>query len=615
MGVVAGKDPSRARAIAKATAKEMKCLGINWILGPVLDVVSKSGTNTLGVRMMDENPEIVAKFGSQFVAGNHEGGVASCGKHFPSYGNLEFDDVVANIPCVQDTLEDLRQTAFIPFQDTVKEGIDSIMVGACAMPNIKGADVQHACLSDTIVTDVLRQELEFNGVVLCECLEVESLYESVGFGQAGIMALSAGCDMLMVCNSFTNQIETLQGVHAALASDVLPKSQLQDSAARISKMKRQYTSWAAAFSPRGAEGLLEMAPRHHSLAMSAYESSITVVRDTKSVLPLKASFGKSQILLLLTPLLEPLSPSHRNGLGRQCMEGEQTFQGFGALLAKNWEGKVIHTSYAPSSVRPYHEELVNKAQFVIVFTADANRHSYQYGFCKYIGMLCTKKVTRPKQFIVVATSSPYDFLRESQIPTYICTYDYTDSALSSLAKVLFAQVRPAEVSSGNSSVAGLSTKVPTRKMSSVWLTQPLDVRKDLDGVSDLLVKLNESWPSRSEMTKGAVKKMLEEITKRNDAIIFVVKNTSTQTIYGVCMVHYIPCISRGSIALLIVDPERRRLGIGQSLHLRAISHLIQHKGSLLIQLGLDLPVFMPGIPEKVGKILEASPLKNWLWKR
>ena len=625
MGVVAGKDPSRARAVAKATAKEMKCLGVNWVLGPVLDVVSKSGTNTLGVRMMDENPGIVAKFGREFVAGTHDGGVGSCGKHFPSYGNLQFDDAVANIPCLLDTLEDLRQNAFIPFQDAIKEGIDSVMVGACAMPNVKGADVQHACLSDTIVTNVLRQELDFSGVVLCECLEVESLYESVGFGQAGIMALLAGCDMLMVCNSFTNQLETLRGIHAALASDVLPKSQLQDSGARISKMKRQYTSWATALNPRGAEGLLEMASQHHSLALSAYESSITVVRDTRSVLPFNATFDKSQRLLLLTPLLEPLSASHRNhskearndagGLRRQHMEGEQTFQGLGALLAKYWEGRVVHTSYAPSAVRPYHEELISTAQVVIVVTADTSRNSYQYGFAKYIGMLCNNKVTRPRKFVVVATSSPYDFLRESQIPTYICTYDYTNSALCSLAKILFGQLRPTGVPPGNSSVARSSSKVPPKKTSSVWLTQPWDVKQDLDGVTDLLVKFKEIWPSRGEMTKDSAKSMLEEMTKNKDSTVFVVKNTSTQCIYGVCVTCYMHCISRGSISLLIVEPERRRLGIGQSLHRRAISHLLQRKNFLDIQLGSDLPALIPGIPSEVEKFPEAIPLTKWLWKR
>lgn len=367
-----------------------------------------------------------------------------------------------------------------------------------------------------------------------------------------------------------------------------------------------------------------MASPHHSLALSVYESSITVVRDTKSALPLKAAFDKSQRLLLLTPLLEPISARHGNhskdarndeaGLGRQHMEGEQTFRDLGALLAKYWEGEVAHTSYAPSAVRPYHEELVSKAQAVIVVTADASRNSYQYGFTKYIGMLCSNKVT-PKTFIVVATSSPYDFLRESQIPTYICTYDYTDSALYSLAKILFGQLRPAGVSPGNSSVAQSSSNVPPKKTSSVWLTQPWDFKQDLDGVSALLVKCTKTWPSLGKMTKNAAKDILQEMAKNKDSIVFVIKNTSTQNIYGACIACYMHCISRGSISLLIVDPERRRLGIGQSLHLRAISHLLRQKNSLDIQLGSDLPALIPGIPTEVENPSEATPLTNWAWKR
>ncbi|KAL4892954.1 glycoside hydrolase superfamily [Aspergillus ambiguus] len=625
MGVVAGQDPSRARAIAKATANEMKSLGVNWILGPVLDIASKSGTNTLGTRMMDENPDTVARFGNEFVAGYHEGAVATCGKHFPSYGNLEFDNAVANIPHVHDTLEELRQNAFIPFQAAIKEGTDSIMVGACAMPAIKASDVQHACLSEIIVTDLLRQELGFGGVVLCECLEVESLYESVGFGQAGIMALSAGCDMLMVCNSFTHQLEILKGIHAAVGSEILPKSQLQDSVARISKMKQRYTSWPSALNPKGADGLLDMASMHRPLALSAYESSITVVRDTKSILPLSAAVDKNQRLLLLTPLLAPLSASPGNHCeeaggdtghrARQLLEGEQTFRGLGALLAKHWEGEVMHTSYGPSGARPYHEELIGKGRVVIVVTADASRNPYQYGFAKYIGMLCSNEPTRPKYCIVVATSSPYDFLHDSQIPTYICTYDYTDSALLSLTKILFGHIHPTGVSPGRTSASRSSTKYLARKFSSVWLTQPWDAEQDFDRVCNLLEKFSELLQYSGQTVQSTPKNMLQNVMKNREFTVFVVKNTSTQSIYGVVVTSYMHCILRGSLVLLFVDPERRRLGIGQSLYQRAILHLRQQKNARDIQLGSELPALIPGIPAGFGTSLERTHLKNWLSSR
>ena len=566
---------------------------------------------------MDENPTNVAQFGREFVAGYRAGGVSTCGKHFPSYGNLQFDHSGANIPCVHDTPEELRRSAFIPFQTAIKEGVDSIMVGACATPNIKGSDVQHAYLSNTIVNDFLRQDLQFRGVVLSECLEVESLHENVGFGQAAIMALSAGCDMLMVCNSFTNQLETLGGIHMALESGVLSKSRLENSLARVLKMKRYCTSWDTVLKSE-ADGLSEMASMHHTLAQSAYESSITVVRDSQSILPLRPAVDRNQQLVLLSPLLEPLSTRDSDLLidaQRPLMEGELTFRKFGMLLSRYWQGEVKHTSYAPSAVRQYHEDLVASAQIVIVLTADSSRNPYQYGFTKYIGMLCASDTAKPKQLIVVATSSPYDLLDERQIQTYICTYDYTYVALSSLAKVLFGQIRPSGIPPGDSSSAGTNIHATATKLPSVWLTQKLDVTRDMNDIVALLLKSKSTWPLLGDMTKDDAEQMVQEMGNSKDLTIFAVKNTSTQVVYGVCVACYIPCISRGSIAMLLVDPGRRCLGIGQSLHKRAISHIQQQHNPHDIQLGSDFPGLIPGLSRGVEKDREADSLKHWILSR
>ncbi|OGM40208.1 hypothetical protein ABOM_010841 [Aspergillus bombycis] len=622
MGVVAGNDRDRAKLIATATAKEMKCLGVNWILGPVLDVVSNPSAHPLGVRMMDEDPSAVSRFGADFIAGYHDGGVATCGKHFPSYGNVQVDDTGADIPCVPDTMEELTRKAFMPFQSAIQEGVDSIMVGACAMPNIReGLDVKHACLSETVVSNILRQRLRFPGVIVSECLEVESLHESLGFGQAAIMALSAGCDMLMVCHSFMNQLEAIEGVQTALENGILSEMQVRDSAQRISKMRRRCTSWSTALKPSGTSGLSTLALSHSKLARSAYESSITVVRDTKSVLPIRSTTSQPLELLLLTPLLEPLSSLSNMGEHiketesstgqKQYMEGELTFRELGLLLAKHWEGKIVHTSYAASGIRPYHEDLVSRAQVVIAVTADVSRNSYQYGFTKHVGMLCDIS-SNPKQFIVVATSSPYDFLNVLQIPTYICTYDYTHLALCSLVRVLLGYIRPVGVPPGHSPVIDLSNDTPERKDSLGWLVQQWDPRRDMDGIIRFLCRVNDIWRPWANMTHENVHYLLQETLNSPDSMILLVKNTSTHVIYGVCITSYVEAIARAAIAFLAVDPEKRNQGIGRSLYQRAVTRLVQQYNPRDIQLGSDMPAMVPGTSTYARKVAGPSILMNWM---
>ncbi|KAE8376028.1 glycoside hydrolase superfamily [Aspergillus bertholletiae] len=611
MGVVAGNDRDRAKLIATATAREMKCLGVNWVLGPVLDIASNSNAHPLGVRMMDEDPNTVAHFGADFVAGYHDGGVAACGKHFPSYGNVQLDDTGADIPCVPDTMEELTRSAFMPFQSAIQEGVDSIMVGACAMPNLKeGLDVKHACLSETVVKNTLRQALRFPGVIISECLEVESLHESLGFGQAAIMALSAGCDMLMVCHSFMNQLESIEGVKTALENGILSETQVRDSAQRILMMRRRYTSWSTALRPSGTLGLSALALSHSELARSAYESSVTVVRDTKSVLPIQSATDQTFGLLLLTPLLEPLSPldnmkkhigANGSGTGKKIyMEGELTFRELGLLLAKYWKGKILHASYAVSGIRPYHEDLVSRAQVVIVVTADVSHNSYQYAFTKHVGMLCNMS-TDPKQFIVVATSSPYDFLNVTQVPTYICTYDYSHLAILSLVKVLFGYIHPVGVPPGHSPVADLSNGAPVRKDSLGWLVQQCDPSRDMDGIVAFICRVKDIWLPWANITHDNVRYLLRETLSGPDSMIFLVKNTSTHVVYGLCITCYVESIARASIAFLAVDPEKRNLGIGRSLYQRAVTCLVQQYNPRDFQLGSDMPAMVPGTVRYTGK--------------
>ncbi len=186
-----------AHSVGLATAKELSCLGVNWLIGPVLDVLANSRTQPLGVRSMGDDPKTVAEYGLEFIRGYQEGGLATCGKHFPSYGNLEFLGTPSEIPIVSETLEQLRLSGLVPFDHAIQGGLDSMLVGACSMPNFASSPITHACLSKPVVKDLLREELHFDGVIMSDCLEIEALYENLGVGQAAIMGANAGCDILM----------------------------------------------------------------------------------------------------------------------------------------------------------------------------------------------------------------------------------------------------------------------------------------------------------------------------------------------------------------------------------------------------------------------------------
>ena len=181
MALAATGDPQLVYEILRAIAIEIKKIGFSIILGPVLDVVTKLSHQLVGVRSFGTTIEDVVKYGRMCAQGLQDGGLFTV-KHFPGIGNATVDSLL-ELPMMGDSLEQLRHFNVVPFEMLINEGLlDGISAAGCGVPNIS-PDETHACLSPVVINQLLRQELNFDGFVISECLEMEALYHSVGLGQ------------------------------------------------------------------------------------------------------------------------------------------------------------------------------------------------------------------------------------------------------------------------------------------------------------------------------------------------------------------------------------------------------------------------------------------------
>ena len=358
--------------VAKATAEELRSVGINWIMGPCLDVLTNVKNQPLGVRSTGDDPEEVSKYGAASLRGFQDAGIANCGKHFPSYGNLEFLGSSLDVPVITESLEQLSLSALIPFRNAIAQGVDSMMVGGCAMASA-GVNAMHACLSEQVVDELLRGNLGFDGVVISECLEMEALSHNIGVGGGTVMSIIAGCDLILVCRSWTGQQEAINGLKVGFENSAITHSRLRKSLKRMLELKAKYMSWEKALTPEGIESLSILRETHEQLSRKAYNESITVVRNKDQLLPLSNILEANDELLLLSPLLKPLPASAAaQKLARQGdspdgavpgfnISGESIFRELGRSLARQRNGRVLHTSYTANGLRPVHEELINRA--------------------------------------------------------------------------------------------------------------------------------------------------------------------------------------------------------------------------------------------------------------
>ncbi|KAK4619738.1 Beta-hexosaminidase [Fulvia fulva] len=626
MGLAATGSKEIAYEVAKATAEEIAACGLNLMMGPCLDVLTNVRNQPLGVRTTGDDPQEVSAYGIAFMKGYKDAGVSTMGKHFPSYGSLEFLGSALDVPTITESLESLSLNALVPFRNAILAGLDAMMVGGCAMSSA-GLNVMHACLSDQVVNDLLRNDLRFDGVVISDCLEMEALSHNIGVGGGTVMAINAGCDIVLLCRSFVHQQEAIAGFKLGLENAMISEERIKVSLKRVLDMKAKCTSWDKALNPPGVSLLSQLQPSHTTLSTKAYNSSITVVRDKNRLLPLTNLMEPEDELLLLTPLVKPLAASAASrALSEQAtngspepaawersasvMSGERVFRELGRSLARGRSGRVLHTSYTANGVRPQHENLINRASAVVIVTADANRNMYQHGFTKHVSMICNMHYTssgerREKPLIVVSVSSPYDFAMDQNIGTYICTYDFTETALMSLVKVLYGDFTAAGALPGSISQ---SQKLSQSKQH--WLVEAFNEERDSNGL-DALIKavVDGNTPGlHSELACATSNSFL----LRNPEVLeshYVVRNSSTQAVYGFCATYYFQASGTGAIGAIFVDPSRRKLSIGHSLHNRAIRNLLQREGVKRFQLGSRSPSIYLGIPTGHGG--ERKRLRSW----
>ncbi|TAF07928.1 MAG: beta-N-acetylhexosaminidase [Nostocales cyanobacterium] len=192
---------SQAYQVAKATALELKSLGINLSWSPVADIFSNPQNPIIGPRAFGTTSETASQSAREYYRGLKEGGILGCAKHFPGHGDTSKDSHL-ELPILDLSVEDLRKRELIPFKDLIAEQIPLIMTAHILFPQID-PEVP-ATLSKTILNQILREELNFQGVVVSDDLDMKAVADM--FMQSGTVAqaFNAGCDLFIVSRNINS---------------------------------------------------------------------------------------------------------------------------------------------------------------------------------------------------------------------------------------------------------------------------------------------------------------------------------------------------------------------------------------------------------------------------
>jgi beta-N-acetylhexosaminidase len=226
-------DPELTRKVYAAIGQELVAVGISLNLAPSVDVNTADDNPVIGTRSFGSDPVRVARHAGAAVAGLQAAGIAACAKHFPGHGSTEVDSHLS-VPTVTASLDVLRVRELPPFVAAIEAGVLAVMTAHLRVPALTGDDP--ATLSRRALTDLLRHELGFSGVIVSDALEMKGT--GLPIPEAAVRSLAAGADLLCIGSDVTAELvsSVVSGIASAMASGRLPVETVAAAAERVSSL-------------------------------------------------------------------------------------------------------------------------------------------------------------------------------------------------------------------------------------------------------------------------------------------------------------------------------------------------------------------------------------------
>ena len=267
-----------AEAVGAAVAAELRSVGIDVNFAPVLDVVTNPENPVIGDRAFSEDPAVAAALGIAFAKGSLSRGILPVGKHFPGHGDTSADSH-KELPVARAGRKTLLRRELLPFRRAARAGIPALMTAHVLYPALDPA--VPATLSRKILHGLLRERMRFRGAVISDALEMKAIADRYVIGEAAVLAVAAGCDVVLVCRGEKEQAETIDRLDREATDRPAFRRAVAAAAVRSGRLR----AWAASKERCRPAPRAVRAARHRllaSLLREAWESAGRTSPDGKS---------------------------------------------------------------------------------------------------------------------------------------------------------------------------------------------------------------------------------------------------------------------------------------------------------------------------------------------
>lgn len=406
-----------AREAGRITAAEGRAAGIHLTLGPVLDVNSNPLNPIINTRSFGEDPQEVGRLASAWIAGAREGGLLTAGKHFPGHGATAVDSHIG-LPTLAASLAEIEAIDLPPFQAAILAGVDGLLVGHIAVPAFDGKDAPPASLSLQIIQGLLREKLDFDGLVITDALNMGAITRHYGVEEASIRAVLAGADILL---QPPGTRKVIGAIVAAVEGGRIPRERIDEAARRVLRAKAAVELDLANVPP--APG--GRAPASHERVSTEVATfSITLVRDREKLIPISPDVGRVLHVAYGTPdtYLAPPALSAALSTAKRTVEVVRV------------DGETAAAIYQELSERALDFDLV-----VLSTTLAPREHqgplALQHGFSRFAESVITSGVP----MIAISFGSPYLLDYFPSVSTYLLAWSTNAPSQSAAASALLGE--------------------------------------------------------------------------------------------------------------------------------------------------------------------------------
>jgi beta-N-acetylhexosaminidase len=447
MAFGAAGDVEFAREAGRITAQESRAIGVQWNWFPVADVNSNPANPIINIRSFGEDPKQVGELVAAYIEGAHEFGMMTTAKHFPGHGDTDTDSHMA-VPIVNQDQAYFEKVALPPFRAAIKAGVDAVMVAHILAPAVDPTPGRVASISPAIVTGLLKQQMGFTGLVVTDAMDMNGLTKlfpeggAAAAGRAAVAAVKAGNDMLLIPLDLDG---SYKGLLQAVRSGEIPESRIDESVLKILRAKASVGLNKATQVDIDAVARTVAKPANLATAQEIADRAVTLVRDNRQVLPLKAAPPGTNVP---ANAYQPAVETRNRTL--VLIFTDDSRSDWGRVLEHDVRTRVpdAHVMYidprdAAGLEQPV-KDAVQQAEKVIVavYAVPVPGKLNNPGMMPDSSAAVLREVLRmaASKTVVVAMGNPYLVTQFPEIQTYVCTFSNAQVSELSAVKAMFGEI-------------------------------------------------------------------------------------------------------------------------------------------------------------------------------